>query len=376
MTARSKTMTGADLPVTGLTVAAGVARSLIEFAVRRGASRAALLARAGIAAADLEHQERRIALRKHLLLMRSARELCADPALALHFGEHVDIAAMSIVGFLDQGVETVADAFTMINRYADLVMETGAPPPRMRVERRGAQVWIVDTRPHANASPEVTESAFARLVCGARRFFGHSRDLVAVHVTHPQPDYGAEYARIFAAPVVFGSDTNALVYRAAFWAQRITGGIAGQSPYVSAVLGAHADHLLHELQESRSTRGRIERLLAARLEGGDLSMAAVAGELGLTRPTLRRRLKTEGLTFAGVLDDLRRRTALECLRGARLSVNASAYRVGFSDPAPFSRAFKRWTGLSPSAFRASLGEGHAGREVRPAAGRRSRSRRE
>ena len=63
------------------------------------------------------------------------------------------------------------------------------------------------------------------------------------------------------------------------------------------------------------------------------------------------RLKTEGVTFEQVLDGLRRRLALKLVRDPALPVKELAWRLGFSDPAAFSRAFKRWTGKSPRAFR-------------------------
>jgi AraC-like DNA-binding protein len=329
-----------------LTIAAGVARALLELAVAEGAGREALLRRAGIDAADLRDQDGRVALERYVVLMHAAEELCGDPALGLHFGETVDLSEMSITGMLDHGVETMEDAFAMINHYGNLVVETGAPGPRLAVERRGQEVWIVDTRPDPNAFPELTESTFARIVCGARRFLGEEGLLKAVHVTHRAPDYRDEYERVFRVPVVFASDRNALVYDAAWWEQRITAG----PPYVSGILAAHADRLLEDLEMSRSVRGRVERLLRTRLASGDTGMADVAAELGLSRQTLLRRLKAEGVTYARLLDDLRREVAMECLGHGRLSVRQTASRVGFSDPAPFSRAFKRWTGLSPRAF--------------------------
>jgi AraC-like DNA-binding protein len=285
--------------------------------------------------------------------MRAAKELSRDPALALHFGETVDLSEMSIVGHLDHGIRTMADAFAQINGYAGLLIETGGPSPRLVVERRRSELWIVDRRPSPNEFPELTESRFARMVCGARRFFGENRLLEAVHVTHAAPEYHGEYERVFQVPVVFESQSNALVYDASWWAQKVRTG----SPYVSGILAAHAEDLLRELEESKSMRGRVERILASSLESGDTSMAAVARELGLTRQTLLRRLRAEGGTFARVLDGVRRAAALECLRDQRLSVKETAYRVGFSDPAPFSRSFKRWTGQSPRTFLAGQGGG-------------------
>ena len=73
----------------------------------------------------------------------------------------------------------------------------------------------------------------------------------------------------------------------------------------------------------------------------------ISGRLGLSRQTLFRKLKAEGVTFEQVLDQLRHKLALQYLSGKKVSVNETAYLVGFSDPAAFSRAFKRWTGSSP-----------------------------
>ena len=82
-------------------------------------------------------------------------------------------------------------------------------------------------------------------------------------------------------------------------------------------------------------------------------MDAVAGRMGLSRQTLFRKLKAEGVTFEQVLDEMRHQMALYYLNGKKVSVNQTAYLLGFSEPAAFSRAFKRWTGSSPRTMQAS-----------------------
>jgi AraC-like DNA-binding protein len=121
--------------------------------------------------------------------------------------------------------------------------------------------------------------------------------------------------------------------------------------YVFGVLSARADALLQELQASRTVRGRVEGALAPILHTGETGMDRIAERLGMSRQTLYRALKAEGVTFEAVLDDLRRRLALSFLSDRKVSVNETAYLVGFSEPAAFSRAFKRWTGSSPKAVR-------------------------
>ena len=98
-------------------------------------------------------------------------------------------------------------------------------------------------------------------------------------------------------------------------------------------------------------RAEVERRLEPLLASGGIGIDRVARDLGYSRQTLYRRLKAEGVTYEQLLDGLRRRLALRLVREQGLSVKEAAYRLGFSDPAAFSRAFKRWTGSSPSEMR-------------------------
>jgi AraC-like DNA-binding protein len=244
----------------------------------------------------------------------------------------------------------MVDALVQLNRYGSLVVEFDGPKNRFHVEHRDG-LWIVDTRKNPNAFPELTESTFARMVCGPRKF-GVTRLAKEVHVTHAEPAYRAEYDRIFQAPVVFGSDRNAVRMDEAWMTHRI----ALQPRYVFGILSEHADALLKNLESSKSTRSRVESLLMPVLHTGNASMDLIAGKMALSRPTLFRRLKAEGVTFERVLDELRHKLALDYLSARKVSVNETAYLVGFSEPAAFSRAFKRWTGSSPRAMRDSRPE--------------------
>ena len=87
------------------------------------------------------------------------------------------------------------------------------------------------------------------------------------------------------------------------------------------------------------------------LASGAIGMAAIARELGYSRQTLYRRLKAEGVTFEEVLDGLRRRLALRMIREEGLSVKEAAWRLGFSDPAAFSRASSAGPARARSARR-------------------------
>ena len=336
--------------MTNLTIAAGNVRALMDLAVAKGASRKALAERAGIDPAELQEQDNRIPFTSYVALMRAGQELCQDSALALHFGEAFDFKDISIVGLIGVASETMAEAFAQLSRYSRLAVEVDCSgTDRFTLKRIAGQLWIVDTRRNANDFPELTESTFARMVCSFRRAFGEPHFLKEVHVTHAAPAYREEYDRVFRLPVVFESDKNALLADDAL----LTWRNPNASRYVFGILSAHAEELLKRLERSKSTRGRVESSLMPILHTGKANMAIIASKLGLSRQMLFRRLKAEDVTFEKVLDDLRHMMALHYLRGRQVSVSETAYLVGFSDPAAFSRAFKRWTGFNPSQMRAS-----------------------
>ncbi len=330
--------------MSNLTTSAGVAAGLIAFAVQRGADRATLMGRVGLVPDDLEDPDQRLPLATYMALMRAAQDLCGDPALALHFGEAVDLAEISIVGLIMNASATMGDAFAQMQRFGRLTLETEglSDGPRFVLTVRDGHLWAVDTRRDPNSFPELTEGAFARLVCGPRRFLPEPH-VLEVQFTHPAPAWRAEYDRIFQCPVSFSSDWNAMRLdpRIATWP------VALQPRYVFGVLVERADDLLRELEDQRTVRGRVEAELLPLLHTGEISADSVARALGFSRQTLFRKLKAEGTTYKTVLDDLRHRMALRYLSGAKASVNETAYLVGFSEPAAFSRAFKRWTGKSP-----------------------------
>lgn len=328
-----------------LTIAASVVRALMDLGVSKGADRTALGTRARVDRVDLEDPDNRIPFSKYVALMRAGQELCGDPALALHFGETVDASEISLAHAVGGGAN-FGDALAQGNRYAPLgvEVETDGTGNRFQLCSVAGELWLVDARWNPNAFPELTESTFARMVCTMRRLAGDEAFVTAVEVTHPEPIYRAEYERIFRAPVTFGSHRNALRID-----QTLLSRFRFPTPpgYVTGVLRDHADALLEKLGRSQSTREHVERLLMPMLQTTKVSIDPIAADLGLSRQTLFRRLRADGVTFQQVLDELRHKLALDYLGVQKASVKQTARLLGYSDPSAFSRAFKRWTGSSP-----------------------------
>ena len=147
---------------------------------------------------------------------------------------------------------------------------------------------------------------------------------------HLQTDAGdaAEYERLFGAPVHNNAAGCWLVFDAALLDLPIT--------------------------PRPNFASRVRATIAGLIEGGSCCIEDVAGELAVSARTLQRRLESEGTTFAEVYDETRRATAMEYLRNPRVAIKDAAFRVGFSEPSTFYRAFRRWTGATPADYRRSL----------------------
>lgn len=326
------------------TVSAGFAKALIDFAVGKGANEELLLARSGLRADDLADQDGRVPFVSYMTLMRAAKELCGDPALALEFGAETDARKFSVVGLIAHAAASMAEALAQLNRYGRLMIEVDlGEGPRFQIVRTETERWLVDRRANPNEFPEITEATFSRLICMTRRLWPNATFALSVEVTHPAPAHREAYERIWQVPVRFGAERNA-IQTTLNWGEAP---VEPESRYVFGVLTERGEALLKELENSKTMRGQVESLLLPILHTGDVGVDVIAKRLNVSRQTLYRNLKAEGVTFEQTLDDLRRRMALHYLSGKRVSVNETAYLVGFSDSTAFSRAFKRWTGMSP-----------------------------
>jgi AraC-like DNA-binding protein len=336
------------------TVAAGYPKALLDFAVSRGADRQMLIERSHIRLDDLQDQDHRIPLANYLALLKAGIELCNEPALSLLFGEAVRLQDISLVGLIGVAFDNVESVRRQVNRYAPLTLDAddGGTADAIELVRENGDVWMKFTSEIYKDNSLLTESGFARNVCGARALAASMPEFAnltfpkAIRFTHSEPSYRAEYDRIFGVPLFFDSHMNALQTDEAILNMKLP----RTNPYLAEVLSARAEELLKSLEMSKTMRGRVENLLIPILHSGEASMNMIAVKLGLSRQTLFRKLKAEGINFEQVLDELRHKLALHYLSEKKVPVNETAYLVGFSEPAAFSRAFKRWTGSSPRMY--------------------------
>jgi AraC-like DNA-binding protein len=128
--------------------------------------------------------------------------------------------------------------------------------------------------------------------------------------------------------------------------------IVSVDPYLNKLLIKYCEEALAHRKISRSALGvSVENAIAVLLPHGKAQMSVIARKLGMSRRTLARRLASEGLTFAGVLNALRHDLAKRHLADRDLSISKVAWLLGYSDVSAFSNAFRRRTGMSPGMIR-------------------------
>ncbi|AHM05915.1 Transcriptional regulator, AraC family [Roseibacterium elongatum DSM 19469] len=329
------------------TMAAGFATAFLDYAVAEGAPRDGLLAASGLTEADLADQDTRIPVAAYQSLIASGIEATGDTSLLLRHVLETRLDTMSIVGQIVHTSASFPHSLSQLNRYARLMADVAIPGGRDRfeLERKGDTVWLVDNRP-CDGNWMATEASFARFISEFRRSAPEHPFEQALEVTYAPPPHANRYPEFFRVPITFRAVRNALRINPVWLDEAFEGG----KEYVFGVFTRHADALLAELATNDTVRAAVETRMLSDLHEGTLSMDRIARDLGMSRQTLYRRLKDEGVTFAQVHDDLRRRMAMDYLSARKVSVGETAYLLGFSEASAFVRAFRRWTGSSPTGW--------------------------
>jgi AraC-like DNA-binding protein len=173
----------------------------------------------------------------------------------------------------------------------------------------------------------------------------------AIHFAHRRPKEASVLEAYFAGRVIFGAGVDKIIF----------GKKAGQlpvvraDPYLDEILLDYCEQALASRRtNSSSLRSRIENAIAPVLPHGEAKFDEIAQKLGVSRRTLARRLKEEGLTFSEVLQKLRTDLIARYLSESNLSISQIAWLVGFRSVGAFSHSCKRWSGTSPKMLRETL----------------------
>jgi len=176
---------------------------------------------------------------------------------------------------------------------------------------------------------------------------GRRINVVEAHFNFAPPTMANEYKRIFSCDIHFNAPFTGLRFPVKFLQERL---VQNETTLRNFLIHSPAD-LLARPDEGNSLVAQIRHIIGDDLSQELPNFEDVASSLHTSPQTLRRRLKEEGLTYQELKDQMRRDTALFYLERGDLSIQEVAEKLGFSEPSTFHRAFKKWTGMTPGAYR-------------------------
>jgi AraC-like DNA-binding protein len=316
---------------------------LVELTKRWGVSERQLFWGIDLRPRDLADPYLRVPISTGIALTERARALTGEPALGMYLGLQMSISAHGYLGFAAMSAATLRDALSLAIQYTPT--RTTALALHLEVVGRHAAL-VVDERADLGSTRDIV---LLGLLVGiwqiGNALLGRQVTESTVRVMFSEPAY---YARFRHVPprVLFLQPANQLTFDTSLL----------DAPLVSsdpASLRLARDQCERLLDSSASSSRLIERVrrLVLRSDAGVRSFVELAAAVHVSARTLRRRLASEGVSFSALLEEARRDKALLLLRSPRLSIKDVAERLGYANVANFMRAFRRWTGQTPAAYR-------------------------
>lgn len=314
---------------------------LVRFGTRHGLTEHALLARTGLTAAQLSDPAVEVEARQELQVVRNLA--AALPGTGVAAGREYHATTFGILGFAFLSSPTMRDAVAVALRYYDLSFAFAIP-----------HVTLADGQVRLALDDRLLPADVARFLV--------ERDLAAIHTVidellpggvpltglefrfEPPSDTG-DYEDTFGLRPTFGAAANVATFDAAYLDEPL--------PLANAHTVAMCEAQCRELvarRRARSGTAHEVRELLTRIGALGAPMPAVARELNLSARTLRRRLEEEGTSFRALLDEVREALAEELLAKGAVPVEDVAVRLGYAEASSFIHAFKRWKGVTPTAY--------------------------
>jgi AraC-like DNA-binding protein len=332
-----------------MSVSVNFAHVLAEAVEAAGISRENLLKTAAIDAARLADVDGRLGHDEYARLLTAALDLTGDEALGLHMGERTGPARFGVFGHVVSHAGTMREALAGLLRFIRLA--TDDDPGSVLQEQRDRAILAYRGPPPASrcgrARAEFAMVGYLRIV---RHFAGTRRTLESAQFEHDAPAYRAEYARIFGGTVRFRGEFTGIVFDRR---------LLDYPRHPRQVEEYAAMESLAQRKLTRMTRGgglapRLLEYLAAQPLSAQADSNAAARWSGVSARSLRRKLEEEHTSFTRLLTEARSIAAKRMLEDPARSIGEITYALGFSETSAFYRAFKRWTGMTPAAYRSIL----------------------
>lgn len=319
---------------------------LLQVAERYGLTARRMLNGSGLGLRDVDDPTTSVSFAQEFHLIRNLQHHCRDvAALGVEVGSLYKITSLASIGFVLVSSPTLRAGIDLFLRYIDLNVSMA----RASREDDGPEpsITFADRDLPADVRDFVVERSIAAGVSVTSQILGRKAVPRRVLLRGLAPRTVGRYRRFLGVIPAFGADRNAL----AFKQSDIDASLELANP-VALRMAEEYCALTLQAQRARSGLAGVVRDRIGRSPRSIPSVDVLASSLFMSERSLRRRLEDEGTTYQALCLEVRHVIAEQLLAVPDLTVKRIAERVGYSEPAAFSRSFTRWKGMSPSAYRA------------------------
>ncbi|HET7202529.1 MAG TPA: AraC family transcriptional regulator [Steroidobacteraceae bacterium] len=308
-----------------------------------GVDPATVLSEFGLTTAHFDHPDNTLSFGTRSALLGR----CALAAQCPHFGLLVGLrgstSVFGAIGFLMQSATDVRKALAVGTRYFRL------HNPGVSVECRETKGFCVLNYTILDQVESGDEQTLDMAIAGMFRVMqslcGYHWQPVEVRLAHSRPRNLVPFRTFFQAPLVFDAEESALVFRS-YWLDQL---LSSADPLLHLFMQEHVTEV--EAGRAEDLPGRLQRLLPSLVAMRRATPAEAARRLGMGVRTLNRRLAAAGTTFSVLLDRSRHSCAVQLLGNTTLPPGQVATRLGYANTSAFTRAFRRWNGVTPTEWR-------------------------
>ena len=327
-----------------MSVAVPMVRALIEVVERAGVPRHELLKSVGLSEDRLSNGDERFTLQEFDVIQRAALELTGDETLGFRLAEHGNQAAFAVVGNLVSLAPTLRDALELVTQFGGLLF--GEAQQRLEEFIDVARIRHDFQRTSARIDRMHAEFVVVGLHRIVATFAGPKARITGAYFEHAAPAHHHEYRRLFEGAERFNQSFTGIEFPRKLLDVRQL----HHDPRLYALLHAEARRSIDTVEHHPSLAERLKRYLSARPPCRIPNMVVVARDLGMSVRSLRRKLSEEGVSYRAVVQSTLEAAAIQALQTPGRSVQEAAVATGFSDSTAFHRAFKQWTGVTPTQF--------------------------
>ena len=330
------------------TLPAIFATALLDSVARRGTRKEVLLADVGLAPDALTDPEAPLPLVTIFALWESAMRRLRSDGLPVAVAQTFALEDYPVLGFVVMTAASTREALARVARFHAIV----SPSARWVIEESGEVVRLRWHRegPRTLGHRVSNESALAELVHAIRQAIGADIRPLATSFRHAAPADLRAHKAHFGPEIRWEAKVDELVFL-----RSLLDTIPRMAnPSLSAHFDRQAERLLQKARDTDDLPLRVRHVVEHSLPSGEPASSRVAKQLAMSERTLRRSLATDGSSFRAIVEDVRKDRAALLLEDDRSSLAEIAIALGFSELSAFSRAFKRWTGRSPSEARGQM----------------------